>query len=82
MGEDDTEAQETEFLLATPPRKPGRCVEMSALGHCRHQVAKPICPLCAISTRLPLSAAVYHSRTMQFQHDFRIEQFKIERSGK
>jgi hypothetical protein len=33
VGEDDTEAQKTALVLATPPRKPGTCVEMSALGH-------------------------------------------------
>ena len=33
MGEDDTGAQKTALVLASPPRKPGTCVEMSALGH-------------------------------------------------
>jgi hypothetical protein len=64
VGEDDTEAQKTALVLATPPRKPGTRVEMSALRSFTDirwpKVAKPICPLCA-SADIRLLLSIIHS---------------------
>jgi hypothetical protein len=78
VGEDDTEAQKTALVLATPPRKPGTCVEMSALRSFTDirwpKVAKPICPLCASADiRLPLSSTIDHSLRCTVGIDFLLD---------
>ena len=67
MAEDDTEAQKTALVLATPPRKPGTCVEMSGLGYLQTLGGQASVPSADI--RLPLFA-YYRSFTPMYRRNW------------